>query len=102
MPASAESLHSKTFITAGPRAFSLTSRITQRDAGTGCGHSGHRHPPRSRRTEPQPAGHALTFPGCRVRAWPPDGVRPAGWSRAEVPGRPGARAQVRDLTRDAG
>jgi hypothetical protein len=32
-------------VTAGPRAFSLTSRITQCDAGTECGCSGQRRPP---------------------------------------------------------
>jgi hypothetical protein len=32
--------------TAGPRAFSLTSRITQRDAETGSGRSGQPRPPR--------------------------------------------------------
>lgn len=40
------------------RAFSLTSRITQRDARTGCGRSG---PPPCRRAEPQPVDPALTF-----------------------------------------
>jgi len=37
-------------------AFSVTSRVTQRDARTGCERSGQRRPPTSRRTEPQPAG----------------------------------------------
>jgi hypothetical protein len=69
--------------------------ITQRDAGIGRGRSGQRRPPTSRRTEPQPAGPAVTFPGPGrlTGAGPLDDPGPA----AGVPGRPGARAQVRDL-----
>jgi len=52
--------------------------MTQRDAGIGCGRSGQRHPPPSRRTEPQPAGPAVTFPGPGRLT----GGRSAGWSRA--------------------
>jgi len=79
--------------------FSLTSRITQRGAGIGCGRSGQPRPPTSRRTKPQPAGPAVTLPGPGrlTGAGPLDDPGPA----ADVPGRPGARAraQVRDLTR---
>jgi len=40
--------------TADPRAFSMTTRITQRGAGTGRGRSGQGRPPTSRQTELQP------------------------------------------------
>lgn len=43
-------------ITAAPRAFSLTSRITQRDVETKSGRSEQPRPPTCRRTEPQPLG----------------------------------------------
>ena len=41
----------------------MTSRITQCDSRIGCGRSGQPRPPTSRRTEPQSAGSAVTFPG---------------------------------------
>ena len=90
------------YITAAPRAFSLTSRITQRDAGTGHGRSG---PPPCRRAEPQPAWPCRDVPG----AWPPDEVRAAGDSgpafpavRELVPGSgtcPGDRASRTPMSR---
>ena len=53
--------------TAGVCAFSLLARITQRDAGVGCGRSGQPRPPASWRTEPQTAGFCSDIPGVRVR-----------------------------------
>jgi len=69
---------------AGPRAFSLTSRITECDSGIGCGRSGQPGSPSSRRTEPQPGRLCRDVPRG-LAAWR---VRPAGWSRAGVSGRP--------------
>ena len=45
----------------------LLARITQRDAGVGCGRSGQPRPPASWRTDPQAAGFCSDIPGVRVR-----------------------------------
>jgi hypothetical protein len=79
---------------ADPRAFSLTSRITQRDTGTACGRSGQPRPPTSRRTEPQQAGSAVTFPG------PSRLTGPARWMiQGRRPQTFVGSCQVRELTR---
>ena len=68
----------QSLISADACAFSSTSRMTQCDAGTGCGCSGQPCPPMSRRTKPQPAASAVTFPGMVARRGP------ARWT---IPGR---------------
>jgi hypothetical protein len=90
--------------TAGPRAFSLTSRIAQCDSGIGCGCSGQPRPPASWRAEPQPADSVVTFPGLGRRAGsgPLDDPGPASPAVRElVPGfgaRPGCTPRDVDGT----
>jgi hypothetical protein len=76
---------------AGVCAFSLTSRITQRDGTTGARRTGQPHPPVPRRPGTAPAGSTATFTGVRPPAGTPACPMIPGWRPPPGPGSPGVR-----------